>query len=236
MTDQTAVIMVLVMGFLYLLAIGFSVAQYVITALGNYGVAKNLGISNPWLAWIPIGSEWLVGRITETFDEKRGIKRAWGRIILTLTLLYTVGFILFYVFYFIFMFAIGSGAMYYLGETEAGAAMVIGLIVFIAVITVFAVLAMVTSGCQMICWYKNFESIVPEKSLKYFILSILVPLAYGILMMKCDKILAAQTAPAPVLTEPAPILTEEPAEEAPAETETCETPAEECSSEETTEE
>ena len=72
------------------------------------------------------------------------------------------------------------------GKSISGAA-----VSFLGVILIFAILwgcaAMAYAACKYICMYKNFELIAPEKPIKYFLLAILVPLAYGILLMKCCK-------------------------------------------------
>ncbi len=39
------------------------VTLYVISSIGLMGFAKNRGIDNAWLAWIPIGNLYLIGRM-----------------------------------------------------------------------------------------------------------------------------------------------------------------------------
>lgn len=43
------------------------VALYVLTALGLYTMAKSRGISNPWLAWIPVAGLWIVGSLSDQY-------------------------------------------------------------------------------------------------------------------------------------------------------------------------
>ena len=40
---------------------------YVFQSIGLYTIAKNRGIQNPWLAWLPIGSEWIAGSIADQY-------------------------------------------------------------------------------------------------------------------------------------------------------------------------
>ena len=44
-----------------------SIASYVLMALGMYTIAKRRGIRNPWLAWIPFGSSWMLGCISDQY-------------------------------------------------------------------------------------------------------------------------------------------------------------------------
>lgn len=43
------------------------VVAYVFMAIGMYAIAKRRGIRNPWLAWIPFGSTWLLGCISDQY-------------------------------------------------------------------------------------------------------------------------------------------------------------------------
>ena len=51
----------------HLITIGFGIAAYVLSSLGLYTIAKRRGITNPWLAWIPVASSWIVGSISDQY-------------------------------------------------------------------------------------------------------------------------------------------------------------------------
>lgn len=40
-----------------------AVVMYILLSLGLYNLAKNAGIENPWLAWIPIGNLYILGKL-----------------------------------------------------------------------------------------------------------------------------------------------------------------------------
>lgn len=44
-----------------------SLAAYVLTAYSLYTIAKRRGISNPWLAWIPVVDVWVLGSISDQY-------------------------------------------------------------------------------------------------------------------------------------------------------------------------
>lgn len=54
-------------GFIFILGI-VGIVNYVLMSLGLMNMAKNQNIDNPWLAWIPIGNLWIIGKIIKTVD------------------------------------------------------------------------------------------------------------------------------------------------------------------------
>ena len=42
-------------------------AVFVFTALALYSMAKNRGIRNPWLAWIPVANVWILGSLSDQY-------------------------------------------------------------------------------------------------------------------------------------------------------------------------
>lgn len=57
-----------------------SIAIYVLQALGFYTIAKRRGIDHAWLAWVPVGSAWILGSICDDFKTRRTGKKHGFRI------------------------------------------------------------------------------------------------------------------------------------------------------------
>lgn len=57
-----------IIAIVYLLMLALGVVSYVLYAVGLYRVAKRRGIHHAWLAWVPIGSEWLLGSIADHYQ------------------------------------------------------------------------------------------------------------------------------------------------------------------------
>lgn len=53
---------------LYLVILSVGLVCYILNAVGLYRIAKRRGIHHAWLAWIPIGSEWLLGSIADHYQ------------------------------------------------------------------------------------------------------------------------------------------------------------------------
>ena len=45
-----------------------TVVGYIFQSIGLYTLAKNRGIKNPWLAWLPIGYYWIAGSVADQYQ------------------------------------------------------------------------------------------------------------------------------------------------------------------------
>lgn len=65
-----------------------SIAMYVLSSLGLYTIARNRGISKPWLAWIPVVNLWTLGAISDQFQYvARGQVRSKRKALLALSII-----------------------------------------------------------------------------------------------------------------------------------------------------
>ena len=55
------------MAVLYAIIIAFSVVAYILTGKSLSAIARRRGIEKPWLAWVPVGSDWLLGCISDQY-------------------------------------------------------------------------------------------------------------------------------------------------------------------------
>lgn len=181
-------VVALVIGFIAVAAvlIAFLIAQYVITALGMYRLAVRYQVANPWLAWIPVASAFLLGKITEVHDAKKGIKHKWSVLLLILSLVQMGGQFIFNCIYSVVMMPLISYEQLSYNRVSA---VLVGAIVLVMIAAVVMALASVAyTGCTYVCIYKNLDALAPEKVVKNFLLSLLVPFAQGIILMKyCKK-------------------------------------------------
>lgn len=51
-----------------------TLAGYVLMALGMYTIAKRRGIRHAWLAWLPVANLWLLGCVSDQYQQV-----AWGK-------------------------------------------------------------------------------------------------------------------------------------------------------------
>lgn len=182
------VVMVLVYVILfafYGLMYAFLIVQYILSSLSLYKVGKKEKIANPGLAWLPVATDWVLGSIVDEYDERKGQKKNLSKVLLILSIVAVGGtFVMFAVCY-VMIFIVALGAV-------AGEEIMLGSIVVFGGIFYVLVLVMGTAASALgmlraVCMYKIFENLAPEKTLKYFLLYLFVPLAGPICLLKCVK-------------------------------------------------
>ena len=180
-----SVVMLSLFVILYLVIIAIGIAGYVMRAIAYQTIAKRRGIPNPWLAWIPLANYYLMGSIVDDYDQRNGLKKRWGKIMIGLLIAFGVGMALYFAV--VILFAVFAGLNENLFMSEAVGSMVVIFLVLYLTLILYIMIAMALATVSYVCMYKIFESTVPEKSAKYFILSILVPFAHEICLLKCRK-------------------------------------------------
>ena len=70
---------------LYFVLLGIGIASYIIQSLALYKISKEQGNDKAWLAWLPVGSDWVIGKIADNIDAENGKKRNWSKVLLILS-------------------------------------------------------------------------------------------------------------------------------------------------------
>ncbi len=178
MNELTYYAIFAVFGTIILLFGGLLLADYIMSSLGLMRLAKRRNIPNPWLSWIPVASSWITGSIVDEYDLRQGKIRNWRTILVILTASALVSLTL-YLGEFIRL-SIDIDNMYNEEVFSSAAGMFVS-----AIIASLATTAL--RGCSMVCLYKVYESTVPEKAVKYFLISLLVPLGQPICLLLCSS-------------------------------------------------
>ena len=63
-----ATVMAVLLGVLGVVLV-FSLIFWIISALSLQSIARRRGIRNAWLAWVPIGNEWILGSIADQYQH-----------------------------------------------------------------------------------------------------------------------------------------------------------------------
>lgn len=168
--------------FIYLLLFGILIATYILQSLSLHTLARRRGIASPWLAWLPYGNYWIIGSLARDYDKQNNIQRRWDKTLLTLSIVFSASYLIIY-------FAVIFGTLITMLNMDAATmpeetAVAIVLVVFSAFIPI-VIIATALQIITYICFFKIFESTVPDKALKYFLLSLLLPLAQPICLFLC---------------------------------------------------
>jgi len=178
---------------LYLMLMGFSVVSYVLNAVGLYRVAKRRGIHHAWLAWIPVGCNWLLGSISDHYqyvaNQKNTVKR---RILLILSLILLAVSVAFISAIVAMVLSVESAA----GASAAPAVAAIVLMV-LSYLGIFGLGLAVTVFCY-IAYYDLFKSCKPGSAVLFLVLGILFNVTLPFFVFACsgsDKGMPERRAP-----------------------------------------
>ena len=165
-----------IFGLYYLGAGGIGIALYVLQALGLYTIANRRGIEHPWLAWIPVGSLWLLGDIADSYRHAtRGEQKNRRTALLILSIVTVVLVILAFVTIagsVINMILQAERTVYY----DDGLMITQFVSILLSAIGLFllaGVAAIVQAVLQYICLYELFASCDPDNKVLYLLLSLL---------------------------------------------------------------
>ncbi len=180
------VMMVIIVVAFYALLFTLGLVQYILQSLSFQSIARARNIQNSWLAWIPVASDWVLGKIAEKYDEENGSARHWGKTLLIFEIVIVAVFCVVYGFMVCFAVAMSIQTTMTSSSEPSGLMMIVFLISYVILIGT-SLPAIAFAACKTVCIYKLFESIVPEKAVKYLVLSLMIPLAMPICLFKCKK-------------------------------------------------
>ena len=188
---------------LFMLAVlAFGVLCYVFSSIGLHAIAKRRGIRHGWLAWIPIGSMWLLGSISDQYQYVvKGKIKNKRRVLLCLS--------------------IAAVALYLMTMLSMVVNALTGNVVMLAVnfISVVAFWALIVwrTVYEYMAYYDLYRSCEPENAVLYLVLTILFPVVVPFFLFALRKkelgMPPRKVAPVEVIPETVVEAAEEPVEE-----------------------
>lgn len=156
----------------------FGIAMYVIRSLSVYTVAKRRGLENPWLSWLPVGHEWILGCLSDQYKYIVQKKRQNRRKVLLglgigtlVTGLLAVGLLI-------------SGLV--VGSMNGDAAPAAGLVLLgVLMYLAMAVTAVVSMVFCYICKYDIYKSCDPKNAVAYLVISIFINVTEPFFLLCC---------------------------------------------------
>lgn len=152
--------------------LAFVVVAYVLEGKALSAIARRRGIEKPWLAWVPVGSSWLLGAISDQYryvahgqirNRRKLLPWLIGALYAAITVLLTMVVI--------WMVASISAAVAS-GEEAFLSAYFGGFVVIYLFMFAYIGIAAVASVFQYMAYYDLFRSCEPKKSLVYLLVSI----------------------------------------------------------------
>lgn len=142
---------------------------YVFKSIGLYTIAKRRGINNPWLAWVPIGQEWILGSIADQYQYvSKGKIKNKRKIMLFLSLsIIAVNVIM----------RVASAVMLFLATPYTSSAVMLSTMVTILFSLVNFALALALLVFCCLALYELYSSCCPENNVLFLVLGIIFTIA-----------------------------------------------------------
>ena len=191
--DETALVVLGIMLVILALIAVVSVVFWVFWSLGLYKIAKRRGIRSPWLAWIPVGNQWILGSVSDQYQHLiQGKVTSRRKILLILN---AVGMAV----------GVGSGILTVLqaiaAQTDVGV-VAFGLIGMLVPLLTWGV-GVTVMVFSHICSYDLYRSCDPKNAVVFLVLGILLPVCEPFFYFSCRKKDLGMVVPRTDMPEPA---------------------------------
>lgn len=163
----------------------FFVVMYILEGKSLSAIARRRGIDNPWLAWVPVGSSWLLGAVSDqyryvTYGQIRDRRKLLTWLSAVLYAVLTVLFVL------LAIWIVGAiSAAGISGEEAFIATYMGGFYVIYMVALLLSGVSTVMSVFQYMAYYDLFRSCDPDKSLIYLLVSIFTTYPLPFFVFSC---------------------------------------------------
>ena len=164
----------------YAAAIAFSVIAYILTGKSLSAIARRRGIDKPWLAWVPVGCDWLLGCISDqyryvTFGEESNRR---GKLLKMNIILMAIALVV----------LILSGVMCAIGVLSGSEDVILAMALFMMVLAYGMIpVAVVYSINYYKSMFDLFRSCDPDKSLIYLLVSIFASFPLPFFLHSCKE-------------------------------------------------
>lgn len=171
----------------FLVMLAISVGTYVLQSLGMYTIAKRREIRNPWLAWIPMGSAWILGCISDQYRYvAKGQVKNKRKAMLTLMIVVSVLVIAFYVLFgAVLVQAIAYDDTMFAVDHTAEMNILGSALGMLGVALIMFGVAIALAVIQYMALYDLYHSCEPKNGTLYLVLSIFVNITLPIFVFIC---------------------------------------------------
>jgi len=159
-----------------ILGCGMGIVLYVFRSLGVYGISRRRGLNRPWLAWIPVADQYLLGCVSDQYQYvvkgKDKSKRKW---LLGLNLAMAVLTTAFVASLLGVIFQVVNYAMQGVQDERLMNEAVRGVLGALGWVSSLMDVAIASAVFRFMALYDLYTSCDPRNSVIYLVLSILFP-------------------------------------------------------------
>ena len=197
-----------------LAACAVGLAIYVFRSLAVYTIAKRRELNRPWLAWIPVASDWILGSISDQYKYlTQGKNQMRRKILLGLSIAAAVCAAVCFCSGVVLLTSLTVSVGSQLSDAQM-ASLLMGPVIVLMLVSLFAgVVGIAKLVFKYMCKYDLYKSCEPKNAVAYLVLEILFGLLEPVfLMVVRNKDLGMpprkgapqpeQPAPTPAIEEP----------------------------------
>lgn len=164
----------------------FSLAIYILTAYSLYAIAKRRGLTNPFLAWIPVAQLWTLGAISDDYLLKKdGVKKSKRKILIVLEIVNVVLCIVMMVLLAIFVVsAMDAGLSSDLEEFSGVIGSMLGMMLALLAVSGVSIAVAVV---RYMALYDIYCSCDPGNAVLFLLLNIFIGITQPILLLVSHK-------------------------------------------------
>lgn len=193
-----------------LVSVLVGVAMYVLRSLSLYTIAKRRGLNHPWLAWIPVGTEWIIGSVSDQYKYvTQGKQQSRRKVLLVLTIagmvlgVYAAGITVSRVLDLVFRLEVmGNGHI----SDEMALRMVMAMLSGLGGGLAAGILGIVAYVFREMCMYDLFKSCDPKNVVLFLVLSIFFGFTEPFFLLACRNKDLGMPPRKPVVDAPNPEL------------------------------
>lgn len=193
-----------------LVSVLVGIAMYVLRSLSLYTIAKRRGLNHPWLAWIPVGTEWIIGSVSDQYKYvTQGKQQSRRKVLLVLTIagmvlgVYAAGITVSRVLDLVFRLDVmGNGHI----SDEMALRMVMAMLSGLGGGLAAGILGIVAYVFREMCMYDLFKSCDPKNVVLFLVRSIFFGFTEPFFLLACRNKDLGMPPRKPVVDAPNPEL------------------------------
>lgn len=171
------ILLVLIFLGLYLGLLAYAVIAYILGSKGLYAIAARRGIKNPWMAWVPIASNWILGSLSDQYAARKYGQDPNLRKKLLIFSIITQSSAVSTSAFGSFNLRLNFGDSISMPELPQGVqtAAIVLLVLMVMLCIAMAVLSVIQTVYQFKAYYNLYASCRPEKAMLFLMLAIFTP-------------------------------------------------------------
>lgn len=172
--DETVLVTIAsIYGVVLMVAVVFGLVFYVMRSVALHTIAKRRGLNNPWLAWIPVACDWIIGSVSDQYRYVvKGENKSRRKLLLGLSAATFIGSLIVSCFLLLFVVRIVMAAEN-LSDSSIASMIIAPMLGISGISSFLSIVSIVYFVFRCIAMYDVYRSCEPENAVLYLVLGII---------------------------------------------------------------